>query len=38
LTRQLRGEAGQNQVKGAKVGMSQTIGLSGTGAAVILKK
>jgi acetyl-CoA acetyltransferase len=38
LTRQLRGEAGPNQVKGAKVGLSQTIGLAGNSAGIILKR
>ncbi len=35
---QLRGEAGQRQVKGAKVGMAQTYGAAGNSASVILKK
>jgi acetyl-CoA acetyltransferase len=34
---QLRGEAGERQVKGAKVGMAQTYGASGNSASVILK-
>lgn len=38
LTRQLRCEAGPNQVKGAKVGLSQTLGLGGNGAAFIFKR
>jgi acetyl-CoA acetyltransferase len=35
---QLRGEAGGRQVPNAKVGLGQTLGLGGNGAAVILKR
>lgn len=35
---QLRGESGPRQVKGAKVGLAQTIGLHGNGAAVIVTR
>jgi len=35
---QLRGEAGGRQVPDAKVGLAQTLGLGGNGAAVILKR
>jgi acetyl-CoA acetyltransferase len=35
---QLRGEAGGRQVPDAKVGLGQTLGLGGNGAAVILKR
>jgi acetyl-CoA acetyltransferase len=35
---QLRGEAGERQVKGAKVGMAQTYGAGGNSASVILKR
>ena len=38
LTWQLRGQAGARQVKDAKVGLGQTIGLGGNATAVILKK
>ena len=34
----LRGEAGARQVPGAKVGLSQTLGLGGNGAAAVLKR
>lgn len=34
---QLRGEAGERQVPGAKVGLAQTIGLGGNATAVVLK-
>jgi acetyl-CoA acetyltransferase len=38
LVTQLRGEAGGRQVANAKVGLGQTLGLGGNGAAVILKR
>ncbi len=38
LAWQLRGESGGRQVPGAKVGLSQTLGLGGNATAVILKK
>ena len=38
LTWQLRGQAGARQVKDAKVGLGQTIGLGGNATAVILKR
>jgi acetyl-CoA acetyltransferase len=38
LVWQLRGQAGARQVRGAKVGLSQTIGLGGNATAVILKR
>ena len=38
LVWQLRGQAGARQVKDAKVGLGQTIGLGGNGTAVILKR
>ena len=37
LVWQLRGQAGERQVKGAKVGMAQTYGMLGNSAAAILK-
>jgi len=38
LTWQLRGQAGERQVPGARVGLAQSLGLGGNGAAVVLKK
>ena len=38
LATQLRGEAGERQVAKAKVGLAQTLGLGGNGAATILKR
>lgn len=38
LTRQLRGQAGARQVPDAKVGLAQTLGLGGNGAATVLKR
>jgi acetyl-CoA acetyltransferase len=38
LVTQLRGEGGGRQVPDAKVGLGQTLGLGGNGAAVILKR
>jgi len=38
IASQLRGEAGGRQVPDAKVGLGQTLGLGGNGAAVILKR
>jgi acetyl-CoA acetyltransferase len=35
---QLRGESGPRQVKGAKTGLLQTLGLGGNGSAIILKR
>lgn len=35
---QLRGEAGARQVKGARVGLAQSLGLGGNGTAVVLKR
>ncbi|MCL4291583.1 MAG: lipid-transfer protein [Acidimicrobiia bacterium] len=37
LTWQLRGQAGERQVPGARVGLAQSLGLGGNGAAVVLK-
>jgi len=37
LVKQLRGDAGERQVKNAKVGMAQTYGAGGNSATVILK-
>ena len=37
LVVQLRGQAGTRQVPGASVGLGQTLGLGGNGAAVVLK-
>jgi acetyl-CoA acetyltransferase len=38
LTWQLRGQAGARQVPDAKLGLAQTLGLGGNGAAVVLKR
>ncbi len=38
LTSQLRGEAGSRQTKDPKVGLGQTRGLGGNGAAIVLKR
>jgi hypothetical protein len=38
MVQQLRGDCGERQVQGAKVGMAEVYGAAGNNAAVILKK